>query len=219
MAKIHTVEALDQEIADETAWRVQELTMAFTLAQQSVGAAQKASLRSGVLLLYAHWEGWVKAVAKLYIRYVNTKSLTYESLSEAFLGNALKTEIVKIDEATTPLVHNKFATFIRTGMSKRATLSEDLIRTESNLSSSVLFDILERLGLERRMEYAAHARQIDAGLVFRRNTIAHGKQLDLTLGDFKELRADIMKLLRLFTDDILNAASTGRHLATPVPQS
>jgi hypothetical protein len=218
MAKIRTIEDLDQAIDAEIAWRKQELTTALRLAQQSSGPSQKANLRSGVLILYAHWEGWVKTVAQLYIRYVNTQSIPYESLSEAFLGNALKVKMTAIDESNTPSVHTRFASFIRTELSSGATLSEGLVRTESNLSSSVLFDVLERLGLERRAQYSLRAKMIDTELVHRRNTIAHGQYLDLTLDEFRTLRADIMMLLELFTDDVRNAASTGSYLATPVPQ-
>lgn len=217
--KIRTVEALDREIDVEIAWRKQELTTALRLVQQSSGPAQKANLRSGLLILYAHWEGWVKAVAQLYIRYVNTKAIAYESLSEAFLGNALKTKMAAIDEATTPSVHNKFASFIRTELSKGATLSENLVRTESNLSSSVFFDIIERLGLERRNVYTLRAKMIDTELVYQRNTIAHGQYLELGVKEFRELRADVMEILELFTDDVRNAASMGGYLATPAAQS
>ncbi|MEV0543381.1 MAE_28990/MAE_18760 family HEPN-like nuclease [Nocardia salmonicida] len=219
MPKIRTVEALDQEIDAEISWRKQELTTMLKVVQQSSGPAQNANLRAAVLVLYAHWEGWVKAVAQLYVRYVNTKSISYELLSEAFLGNALKAKMTAIEEATAPLVHNKFAAFIRADLSRGAKLSESLVRTESNLSSGVFFDILERLGLERRMEYSLRANMIDADLVYRRNTIAHGQHMSLTLEDFKTLREDTMKMLELFTDDVRNAASTGKHLATPTPQS
>lgn len=218
MAKIRTVEALDHEIDAEIAWRKQELTTTFQLAQQSSGAAQRASLRSGVVILYAHWEGWIKAVAQLYVRYVNTKSIPYESLSDAFLGNALKTKMAAIDGASAPLVHNQFASFMRTGLSKGATLSEGLVQSESNLSSRVLFDIVDRLGLERRPVYELRANRIDSDLVHKRNTVAHGEYLDLTLDDFRLLRTDIMELLELFTDDVRNAAATGKHLAMPTPQ-
>lgn len=219
MAKIRTVEALDREIDAEIVWRKQELTTTLQLAQQSSGADQRANLRSGVVILYAHWEGWIKTVAQLYIRYVNTKSISYDSLSEAFLGNALKTKMMAIEQATAPLMHNQFATFMRTGLSKGATLSEGLVRTESNLSSSVLFDILERLGLEKRPLYSLRAKRIDTDLVHKRNTVAHGQYLDLTLDDFRSLRSDILELLELFTDDVRNAASMGKHLDTPTPQS
>lgn len=218
MVKIRTVEALDREIDAEISWRKQELTTTLQLAQQSSGADQRASLRTGVVILYAHWEGWIKTVAQLYIRYVNTKSISYDLLSEAFLGNALKTKMTAIEQVSAPLVHNEFATFMRTGLSKGATLSEGLVRTESNLSSSVLFDVLERLGLEKRALYSLRANRIDTDLVYKRNTIAHGQYLNLTLNDFRSLRTDILEILELFTDDVRNAASTGKHLATPSPQ-
>lgn len=218
MAKIRSVEALDDEISAEIAWRKQELTTALKLVQQSSGPARTASLRSGVLILYAHWEGWIKSVAQLYIRYVNTRAYSYERLSAAFLGNALKTKMTAIHEASAPLLHNSFASFICSELSKKAALSESLVRTESNLSSSVFLDILDRLGLERRAEYLLRANMIDKDLVHQRNTIAHGQHLNIEFEDFKALRINTMELLELFTDDVRNAASTGRHLAVPEVQ-
>lgn len=218
MVKIRTVEALDNAIDAEIAWRKQELTTVLKLVQQSSGPAQIANLRSGVLLLYAHWEGWVKAVAQLYVRYVNTKAFSYDALSDAFLGNALKTKMTALDEASAPSIHNQFASFIRSELSGNAAMSESLVRTESNLSSAVFFDILERLGLERREKYALRANMVDKDLVHSRNTIAHGQFLRMSPDEFKALRAATMELLELFTDDVRNAASTGLHLATPTPQ-
>jgi hypothetical protein len=101
-----------------------------------------------VLILYAHWEGWVKSVAQLYIRYVNTQSPTYAQLSAAFLGNALKVEISSIEQASTPAIHNEFASFLTEG-------------SQSNLSSKVLSGVVERLGLRPRSEYSMRANMID----------------------------------------------------------
>jgi hypothetical protein len=218
MSKIRTVNDLDDFISAEIAWRKQELTTALTVIQSSKGNAQTANLRAGVVLLYAHWEGWIKAVGHLYIRYVNSQGYTYDKLSQAFLGNALKTRMAAISEATTPLVHNSFALFIQEGLGKRAAVSESLIRTEGNLSSSVLLDIVDRLGLTRRELYDSRAPMIDHELVNRRNTIAHGQYLELELPEFVALRADTLELLELFTDEVRNAASQGLHLAAPQEQ-
>lgn len=219
MAKIRTVEALDDAISAETAWRKQELTTALKLIQESNGPARKANIRSGVLILYAHWEGWVKGVSRLYVRYVNTMRYPYTQLSEAFLGNALKTRMSAINEASAPTTHNQFASFIKGGLSGRASLSESLIQTESNLSSGVFFDILDRLGLEKRDRYKFRANMIDLELVHQRNTIAHGQHLEISKDDYLVLRASTMEILESFTDDIRNAASTGAHLATPEAQA
>lgn len=213
MAKIRTVEELDQEIDEETKWRKRELTTSLSLIKEQPGPAQKSNIRSAILFLYAHWEGWVKEVSRLYIRYVNTKSLPYESLSTAFLGNALKTKIAEIDKASTARAHSDFAAFLRTSLSQKSTLSEDLIKTESNLTSSVFFEIVERLGLEKRDSYQKRAPEIDQKLVGWRNTVAHGEYLGPRLEDFIGLRTRTLDTLELFTDDVRNAASTGAHLA------
>lgn len=216
--KIRTVEALDELINRETSWRKHELTTALKLIKSSSGHVQIANIRAGVLLLYAHWEGWVKAVARLYIQYVNTKAISYNHLSEAFLGTALKTKMTEVDAATRPLKHNQFASFIRADLSKRAPLSEQLIQTKGNLSSTVFVDILTRLGLDLRPEFTLRANLIDEELVERRNSIAHGNYLDLNADDYIKLRSKVMELLELFTDDVRNAASTGSYLAIPKPQ-
>lgn len=218
MAKLHTVEQLDDAIDAEIAWRKQELSTALKLIQQSSGPSQKANLRAGVVILYAHWEGWIKAVSQLYIRYVNTRAFRYDQLSTAFLGIALKTKMGTVEAATKPLIHNSFAFFIQNELSAKAKLSEELVRTESNLSSSVFLAIIDRLGLKRRDKYTLRAQLIDHDLVQRRNTIAHGEYLDLTASDFGTLRTDVLDLLELFTDEVRNAASTGRHLATPTQE-
>lgn len=218
MAKIRTVEALDDAISAEIAWRKQELSTVLKLIHQSNGPALKANLRSGVVILYAHWEGWVKAVAQLYIRYVNTRAVPYDQLSTAFFGTALKSKMSEIVEARNPKIHNSFAAFIQENLSERAALSEELVRTDSNLSSSVFLAIIDRLGLERREKYTLRANMIDHELVNRRNTIAHGEYLDLDNDAFRTLRENTLDLLELFTDDVRNAASTGRHLKLPTAQ-
>lgn len=212
--KVRSIEELDDAISAETAWRKKELTTSLKLVQQSSNA-QTTNLRSGVLILYAHWEGWVKKVAQLYIRYVNSQKVPYEKLSPAFLGNALKTRISLIEEASKPIVHNKFASFLRDDFTKKALLSEDLVQTQSNLSSKIFFDVVERLGLPQRTKYLTRSNLIDEELVNQRNTIAHGKFLVLKVVDFIALQEMVLDLLEIFTDDIRNAASTRAYLADP----
>lgn len=213
MSKLRTLEALDDALSDETAWRKLELTTVRRMIEQSSGVTQAASLRSGVLVLYAHWEGWVKSVAQLYIRYVNTQKHAYSDLSAAFLGNALKVRIASIDDASTAVKHIEFASFLKEGMGDRAKISEDLVRTQSNLSSVVLLEIVNRLGLPERDVFLTRANMIDEELVNRRNAIAHGRYLELGVAEYASLHVDVLAILELFTDDIRNAASSRSYLA------
>lgn len=208
MAKLRSVENLEDAIAEEIAWRKQELATTKRAVRRSSGAARAAHLRSGVLFLYAHWEGWIKAVAQLYVRHVNSQSLTYSDLSVAFLGQALKVQINKIADSSTASSHNDFARFLLLNMGQGARLSEDLVQTQSNLSSAVLSDIVTRLGLPKHRLYETRSNLVDQELVYRRNQIAHGRFLELDSDTFYKLQDDVIELLELFTDDVRNAAST-----------
>lgn len=213
--KIRSLEELDDKISQETVWRKRELTTSLKRLQGSPDS-QRVALRSGVLLLYAHWEGWVKNVAMLYLEYVRTQRLSYDELSEAFLGSALKSKFSEFERAFEPTTHNNFARFLREGLDTRATFSSELIRTESNLSSKVFSDVLVRLGLPQRSQYLTRAHLIDEKLVGLRNSIAHGQYAKLEEKDFRQLQSDILELLELFTDDVKNAASTKSYLANSV---
>src|SRR5699024_1704311 len=215
MQKIRTVEALDEAIDAAISWRRQELATTLRLVDQATGPAERANLRAGILILYAHWEGWVKNVAQLYVRYVHTKAYSYEQLSTAFLGTALKSKINEIQQSSSALDHREFASFIQSRLPKRAALSLDLVKTDSNLSSTVFYEIVDRLGLPKREEYLSRQQMIDVELVRQRNTIAHGEFINLSSTDFRELRDGILTLLSIFTDDVRNAASTDRHLLSP----
>lgn len=130
--------------------------------QGSRGSKIQVALRAGVALLYAHWEGWVKALSRLYIDYVNAQGPCFEDLSPAFLGNALRTRLDNVSQAFSAQTHLEFGAFLLDGGLKcRVVLNPDLIRTAGNLSSSVLRDVTTRLGLpyapyETRTNLALH---------------------------------------------------------------
>ncbi|MBD2666493.1 MAE_28990/MAE_18760 family HEPN-like nuclease [Richelia sinica] len=64
--KIRTVEQLSDILARELAWRKVELSALKSLIDSKSFASgkRKALLRSGITILYAHWEGFVKVAAK-----------------------------------------------------------------------------------------------------------------------------------------------------------
>ena len=70
--KIRTTEQLVDEMAAEISWRRKELTDLRYLVESSSGRKirQDVMTRAGVALLYAHWEGFVKAAAEMYLELV-----------------------------------------------------------------------------------------------------------------------------------------------------
>ena len=210
--RLRTLSDLQEAVDNETAWRRRELTTALMNVQGSRGSKIQVNLRAGVALLYAHWEGWVKALGRLYIEYVNTQGPCFEDLSPAFLGNALRTRLDSVSQALSAQIHVEFGSFLLdSGLKSKVTLNPDLIRTSGNLSSSVLRDVTTRLGLPYA-PYETRSNLIDEKLVRRRNNISHGDYLEVDEESYEELHQKVLEMLNRFTADLLNAAATRAYL-------
>lgn len=206
--KLRTLSQLQDALDNETSWRKQELTHIRFLIDRSNSVAESYALRAGIALLYAHWEGWIRAIARLYIEYVNQKKLTFNEMSPDLLGGALKTRISEISESSKARSHREFARFIcGEELNQVARLSDSLVQTGSNLSSEVLSDIMVRLGLPEGV-FELEKAFIDARVVHRRNVVAHGEFLSVDRSEFLSDLEKTRDMLSLFADLVSNAACT-----------
>ncbi|MGB3758923.1 MAG: MAE_28990/MAE_18760 family HEPN-like nuclease [Rivularia sp. (in: cyanobacteria)] len=85
--KLRTAEQLSDKLSDELAWRKKELSEVKSLVETKFSLSKHdALIRSGICLLYAHWEGFVKLAANSYLEYVRMQKLCYKDLSSNFLA-------------------------------------------------------------------------------------------------------------------------------------
>jgi hypothetical protein len=209
--RLRTLQQLDDAVDRETAWRKRELTTLLFNVREARASKQQVSLRAGVAMLYAHWEGWIKAVGRLYVEFVDQQGLRHEELAPPFLGNALKTRLSGVAEANAAWVHTDFAAFLTDGgLGTKANLSTLLVRTESNLSSAVLRDITIRLGVPFD-PYELLVVLIDERLVAIRNAVAHGEYLDMDEEQFEDLYQKVLTMLNRFTNDVRTNAAARRY--------
>jgi RiboL-PSP-HEPN len=180
--------------------------------KQQTSLSEKTLVRAGITLLYAHWEGFVKAAAQAYLDFVNTQGLRYEELRDCFVALGVKKRLGELVEAKRSAVHVAAIDFIRTAMGDRAELkTKSAIDTESNLNSAVFENIAATIGLETAA-YEARFHLIDESLLARRNRIAHGEYLDIDMDGWRHLADEVVSLMRQVKDDIENAASLSRFL-------
>lgn len=174
--------------------------------KSSKDTIQRTLIRAGVALLYAHWEGFIKRTAELYLDYVSSVNLTYNDIHPCFLAYSLKQKIGQFTETHSSKykLHVDVVQTIQAEWNSKAKLPSGTIDTASNLSSAVFQEIAAIVAIDIS-KYETKFHQIDSSLVKRRNSIAHGEYLDIGNRDFEELSDDIIQLMRQFKDDIQNA--------------
>lgn len=207
-----TAEQLYDFMSSEIAWRRKELDdiRGLIAANADVESKQKVLLRSGVAMLYAHWEGFVKNTGKAYVNFVGKRKFRYDELSINFLALAIRQKIkyLKVDDIASVI---NLVDFFENKMSDRSDgLSKEEVNTKSNLNSEVLQNILISLGLDSK-SFVAKSNLIDFSLLANRNGIAHGRDVAIDEKAFVELLDEVLALMNEFRNQIDNSTSLGKY--------
>ena len=206
--KIQSKEELNYRLATDLTWRKKELSAMKSLIESKNVSdhKHKALVRSGVCILYSHWEGFVKLAAKSYLEYVISKKLTYQELSSNFLALAMKEKLKDAKETHKPSLYIPVCEFFLSELNQRCILPKDVISTASNLSSEILKEITYILGIDFSM-YSTKSQVIDTQLLKTRNEIAHGEDSVFDRAEYLEVHREILEMLDIFCSQIENAAS------------
>lgn len=204
---IRTAEQLSDRLSSDLAWRKKELSeIKSSIEARNVSDQRhKLLVRSGVCILYAHWEGFVKLAANSYVEYVRLKKLTYRELSTNFLALAMKEKLKEAKETNKPSLYIPVCDFFISELNQRCILPKDPISTASNLSSEVFKEIIEILGIDFSI-YTTKSVLIDTKLLKTRNEIAHGNYSVFDREEYIELHGEVIGMLDMFRTQIENAA-------------
>lgn len=192
-------------IQEERAWRRRELTNFKSLIHHARNSHQQSLLRAGILLLYAHWEGYIKKVSETFFYYLNFKGHKYCELKSNFLAVGIA------DKFNGNFPQNKFSAYASSVQfivndAKNLKFKIDVasrVDTKSNLSSEVLIELLEMLGVETQ-HFNNNKFHIDGRLLKYRNAIAHGERTDnnptlsIDVSQFNDLYQRINDLIDYF---------------------
>jgi hypothetical protein len=201
--RIRTEEELSDRLAKDLTWRKKELSAMKSLIEAKNVSDQrhKVLLRSGVCILYSHWEGFVKLAANSYLEYVISKKLTYQELSSNFLALAMKEKLKEAKETHKPSLYIPVCEFFLSELNHRCILPKDGISTASNLSSDILKEITYILGIDFSI-YSTKSVLIDTKLLKTRNEIAHGNYLVFDREEYLELHREVIGMLDIFCTEI-----------------
>lgn len=97
------LDALEPELTDDLAWRKSEINRLFQIAEipseEENERVHTAILKSLTLLIYSHWEGYVKRSALAYLEFIVKQEIVLSDLTSNFHVISLKKSIKKVANA------------------------------------------------------------------------------------------------------------------------
>lgn len=207
--KIKTIEKLEEKLENELLWRKKELIDIKSLIEDNKNNIDKSILiRSGIALLCAHWEGYIRYVANMYIVYISNFNIKTKELRGNFLALSLKKDILNSGITEKTSVHNKLISKIELVRENKFyikyTDDNRIITTNSNLSYDLFNEILESISIENK--YQLKKNYIDYNLLKRRHEIVHGEKTEFEIEDFISTFEIIMQILEDFKYQVIYAA-------------
>jgi len=198
----YTINDLTEILDDEFQWRRKELFLFKSKIPLEISSIQKAYLRAGITMLYAHIEGFVKNMSTYYLQFISYKYLKHNELKSPLLATCLKNKLVNTNniERQVDLID-----FFFIDVNTKANLPyKNIINTRSNLNFQVFEEILYTIGIdiikfEKREE-------ILNDLVSLRNTIAHGEYKDIDYETYIGFYNEIESLMGEYKTEIENNA-------------
>jgi hypothetical protein len=204
--KIRAVADLQDYIDTEKSWRKRELSDHYFMVVQARPHQVPVLLRSGICLIYAHWEGFSKNVATKYLDYIGSMGVRLRDLSNNLVAACLRSQISQCGDARRPTMHTDLVHILRGDLDGRVRISGDeLVDTRSNLNSDVLRELTCLLGIDFSL-YQDKSALLDEKLLKHRNTIAHGQFLLIDEDDYETLHNEIIGMIDSLGDQVLNLA-------------
>lgn len=216
---MRTEHDLQRSIDEDLVWRRRESFNIRTLIEGSSDnrPREAALLRAGVAMLYARWEGFIKKTGTLYLQYIANQGHKGSELKVNFLAIKFKKQLNQASSSKKSTASHEIVEYFCTQLNNQIKLPhKGVIDTQSNLTSTVLSEIVATLGLDFQ-PFETRKHLIDTRLVNQRNHIAHGDTLGITPTEFVELYDTTFAMMDEFRNQVQNAAAVKSHLRPAHP--
>lgn len=197
------------DMEDSLSWRISEFMSLKNLLREDNSVPVVKTL---IVMLYAHFEGFFKDCLECYVRYLNSTELQLNNFIDAIITASLSREYAAFEDInrkckeliTVPpaeeFLHKYHRRreltqkFISNYLSKKIKIDEKIINTKSNLDFGVLQENMYILGLE--YNYFIDKQDTITKLVRLRNAVAHGSQREpISILEFEKMEEDILEIM------------------------
>jgi hypothetical protein len=210
--KIRSKSQLNEALDGDLAWRKREITTIKFMISRSRAHELEILLRSGICILYAHWEGFVKRAATFYLNYISSLGLHLNQLSPSLVAIALRSDFIVAAGTSRVTIHTRLTERLLSDMQTPASIPwENAVSARDNLNSDVLQEILCLVGFDYS-NYATKFVMIDSKLLYYRNKVAHGENSEIDYNTYDEIHTDVIYLVNLFRNDVENAVENKHYI-------
>lgn len=216
--KIKTIEKLEEKLEQDIAWRKKEmLSLKIMIERDELN--RKILLRSGIALLCAHFEGFIKTASNYYVVYVSGQKIKCEDIINSLLAIKLKNDFINCSKTEKTSVHSSLLDKANRIKEEkfviRYTEENPIISTESNPKYDVLQEILKTIGITTDI-FDTKKIYIDNSLLYNRHKVVHGERHELEIQDFMAVFDIVMELIDKYKDTIITAAENKLYLKQEV---
>jgi hypothetical protein len=163
----------------------------FTPEDRSIHAA------TTVLMMYAHWEGFIKEAIAEYLQWINEQQVPVSQLSPSYYALLVDSSLSLREPLQNFDIVIKRCQKLRLALDLTAQFNTT-VDTASNVNFKVINGILRKLDIESRILPQDYSQPLDRFLFFR-NAISHGVDripvTQLDLDRFSQLVEELMGLL------------------------
>jgi hypothetical protein len=205
MTTIASIGLLEDAFQRDLSWRRKEIASLYLDAIVSKGESQSRAIRGGILLTYAHLEGFVRQAARDYFSYVRGRQLRYSDLAHSFL--ALKISKMVNQSTAKASYYQPAVQLLLSELHEVSVLPEpEIISAKSNLSFAQFSEILYCINIDST-PFSLREKFFDEVLLDRRNAIAHGQFRRPTLTDYLEINNGVLEIIDKVEEMLVDAAT------------
>ena len=199
------------DMEDALSWRVNEvIALKNVLRNDNKGPIVKTL----IVMLYAHFEGFFKDCMECFIKFINSSGLELRLFTDALIAASLDKQYSAFEDrnrkckelVSEPPAEEYLHRFHRRKeltqkfmsdyLNKRIRIGDKVVNTKSNLDYAVLQENLYILGLD--YNFFSNKQESINRLVALRNGVAHGSQKEpIEFDEYEKLENDIFEIMEM----------------------
>lgn len=209
-----SLERLQDRLDKDISWRKKEIS-ALRASSANDQESRKHIYRAGLVMLCAHWEGFLRCSLQFYLEHVFSHRLSIKDLAPEFVAIYYFQDVIKAASAKSPGTeqhHLRLAKRILEGNDIKCTKPSWKVETGANPSSIVTSALLIDLGLDKQLGLDGAAWTttkvfIDEQILKVRNQVAHGEGRLVNHDEFTEASERVVAMCDKLSSLIICAAT------------